>query len=98
MARIRIMMQVTRSEAKEHFDDLIEAAMRSETVLIKDTDEQGKQTVQMVALPAKPARRPRKVGNAKGSILYMADDFDAPLEDFREYMEMPEKPSEDGSA
>lgn len=81
------MVQVTRAEAKEHFDDLIEAAMRGETVLIEDSDEQGKQTVQMVALPAKPARRPRKAGNAKGSVLYIADDFDAPLDDFREYME-----------
>ncbi len=80
------MVQVTRAEAKEHFDDLIEAAMRGETVLIEDTDEQGKQTVQMVALPAKPVRRPRKPGSAKGLIV-MSDDFDAPLEDFREYME-----------
>ncbi len=27
-----------------------------------------------------------KAGTAKGKILYMADDFDAPLEDFAEYM------------
>jgi Protein of unknown function (DUF2281) len=29
---------------------------------------------------------PRRPGSAKGMI-HMADDFDAPLEDFQEYME-----------
>jgi Protein of unknown function (DUF2281) len=28
----------------------------------------------------------RKFGRGKDKILYMADDFDAPLEDFAEYM------------
>jgi antitoxin (DNA-binding transcriptional repressor) of toxin-antitoxin stability system len=30
---------------------------------------------------------PCKAGSAKGKILYMAPDFDAPLEEFKEYME-----------
>jgi antitoxin (DNA-binding transcriptional repressor) of toxin-antitoxin stability system len=35
-----------------------------------------------------PTRPPRPVpGLGKGSILYMAPDFDAPLEEFKEYME-----------
>lgn len=29
----------------------------------------------------------RRLGSLKGSVLYMAPDFDAPLEDFKEYME-----------
>ncbi len=28
----------------------------------------------------------RKAGTMKGLVLYMADDFDEPLEDFNEYM------------
>jgi hypothetical protein len=32
------------------------------------------------------ATYPCKAGSAKGKILYMADDFDAPLDDFAEYM------------
>jgi hypothetical protein len=31
-------------------------------------------------------RKRRRFGSAKGVILYMAPDFDAPLEDFKEYM------------
>jgi hypothetical protein len=30
---------------------------------------------------------PRQPGTLKGTVLYMAPDFDAPLEDFKEYME-----------
>ena len=28
----------------------------------------------------------RKAGGAAGKLLYMADDFDAPLDDFRDYI------------
>jgi hypothetical protein len=31
--------------------------------------------------------QPRAPGSAKDMIAHMADDFDAPLEDFKEYME-----------
>jgi hypothetical protein len=30
---------------------------------------------------------PRQSGTMKGTVLYMAPDFDAPLEDFKEYIE-----------
>jgi uncharacterized protein YbbC (DUF1343 family) len=30
---------------------------------------------------------PQRLGRLRGTVLYMADDFDAPLEDFKEYME-----------
>ncbi|MBX3296893.1 MAG: DUF2281 domain-containing protein [Acidobacteria bacterium] len=31
-------------------------------------------------------KKPLKRGSMKGLVLYMADDFDAPLEDFEDYM------------
>ncbi len=31
-------------------------------------------------------RKPRQFGCMKGTVLYMAPDFDEPLEDFKEYM------------
>ena len=48
------------------------------------------QTVEITVIPqaddhSPPAEGP-KPGTAKGMI-WMADDFDAPLEDFKEYME-----------
>jgi hypothetical protein len=41
---------------------------------------------------AQEAKKPqehvvRRPGTLKGTVKYMAPDFDAPLEDFREYME-----------
>jgi hypothetical protein len=33
------------------------------------------------------ARSHRKIGNAKGLIVSMDDDFDGPFDDFKDYME-----------
>jgi hypothetical protein len=37
--------------------------------------------------PDKSQPQPRVFGSGKGTVLYIADDFDAPLEDCKEYME-----------
>jgi antitoxin (DNA-binding transcriptional repressor) of toxin-antitoxin stability system len=80
------MIHVQLDDAKTQLPDLIDAAVRGETVLIEtEKGEQGAHVVQLVAV-ARQARRKRKAGSAKGLIAHMADDFDAPLEDFREYM------------
>ena len=34
----------------------------------------------------KPRKPKRRFGSMKGLVEYIADDFDAPLEDFKEYM------------
>lgn len=80
------MIQVTMDEAKERLPDLMGAAARGETVLIEREADQSAQIVQLVAVQEKTKRKP-KFGSAKGLIIYMADDFDAPLEDSRECME-----------
>ena len=74
------MTQVTLDEAKEQLPALIEAALGGEEVLITRNGH----TVRLVPCEEKPRR---KAGSAKGLITYIADDFDAPLEDFNEYME-----------
>ena len=35
--------------------------------------------------PRKASKKARQLGTMKGSVLSMAPDFDAPLEDFEEY-------------
>lgn len=74
------MVQVTAEEAKARLQDLIVDAMNGETVVIT---QDGLQVVQLV--PINNAQRRPQYGSAKG-LLTMADDFDAPLEDFEEYM------------
>ena len=33
-----------------------------------------------------PKKKDRKFGSMKGLVIHIADDFDAPLEDFKDYM------------
>jgi hypothetical protein len=55
--------------------------------LIQDLPEaQKKRVMARFAEKSSSAKRPQ-FGSAKNDILYIADDFDAPLEDFKEYME-----------
>ncbi len=74
------MQQVKLDEATTRLPSLIDAAVRGEVVLITTDD---RQTIQLV--PLKHGRHPRRFGSARG-LIQMADDFDAPLDDVREYM------------
>jgi prevent-host-death family protein len=73
------MQAVTLDEAKTHLVDLVEAAMSGETVFITKDGQQ----IQLVPV-LRPTEHPQ-FGSARGQI-WMADDFDAPLPDFDEYM------------
>jgi antitoxin (DNA-binding transcriptional repressor) of toxin-antitoxin stability system len=75
------MEPVTIEEAKDRLADLVQAALRGETVSIMTDDYQSVQLVPRVT-PSPPRR---KFGSAKG-LIKMSDDFDAPLADFDEYM------------
>jgi antitoxin (DNA-binding transcriptional repressor) of toxin-antitoxin stability system len=76
------ILQVNIHEAKTQLSKLIQAALNGKQVII------ARDNTPVVRLEVMPqARAKRKIGNAKGLILSMADDFDAPLDDFKEYME-----------
>ncbi|HST87709.1 MAG TPA: type II toxin-antitoxin system prevent-host-death family antitoxin [Ktedonobacterales bacterium] len=77
------MYQVSADEAKERLAELIDAAVKGETVLITRNGDDSEQAVQLV--PAAHAKRRRKAGSAQGLIV-MSEDFDAPLADFEEHM------------
>ncbi len=66
-------------EAKRRLRDLIAAAARGETVLIQEN-----QTIVQLVPVGQVKPRP-KFGSAKG-LVHIADDFDEPLDDFKEYM------------
>lgn len=75
------MTQVTIHEAKTHLSKLIKKALAGEEIVIA----KGKTPlVKLTVLPE--ARLQRRLGGAKEAILYIADDFDAPLTEFSEYM------------
>lgn len=74
------MQTVTLDKAQTALLDLVDAAISGETVLIT----KGNQQVQLVPV-LQPTQRPL-FGSARG-LVWMADDFDAPLTDFNEYMQ-----------
>lgn len=74
------MAQFNVHEAKAHLSELIERAMLGEEIVIAKGN---KPAVKLTALG--PPKRERKPGSAKGKI-WMSEDFDAPLEDFQDYM------------
>lgn len=74
------MKQFNIHEAKARLSELVQKAMLGEEVIIA---RDNKPVAKIVALH--PTARRRKLGSAKRSILYIAPDFDAPLEDFKEY-------------
>ena len=74
-------LQVNIHEAKTQLSKLIQAAINGKQVIIAKGN---KPVVRLEVLPE--AQGHRKIGNAKGLILSMDDDFDEPLDDFREYM------------
>jgi len=78
------MSTVLLEDADSQLAQLLQQATNGEEVIIvRDSTPIAK----LVSLPAEePKPRRSGYGSAKDVILYMADDFDAPLEDFKDYM------------
>jgi antitoxin (DNA-binding transcriptional repressor) of toxin-antitoxin stability system len=76
------MAVLSLEDAQARLPDLIAGLHPGEEILIT-RDEQ---LVAKLVGTAKPRKEPQ-LGTLKGTVLYMAPDFDAPLEDFKEYME-----------
>ncbi len=74
------MEQVDLKEAQEHLFELVKRAAGGEEVIIS---EENRPLAKLVS--AVPSARQRQFGSA-GGLIEMSDDFDEPLEDFREYM------------
>lgn len=73
------MYQIPIEEAKTQFPRLIQEAMQGREIVITQNN------VPMVKLVSMSRPKPRaQFGSAKG-LITMSDDFDAPLEDFKEY-------------
>jgi prevent-host-death family protein len=64
------------ADAKAHFSEVVRTAMLGETIVVT---KENRPVVRIVAI--KPAHR--APGTGKG--IWMAPDFDAPLDDFAEY-------------
>lgn len=76
------MSELNLDEAQAHLREVVAGLRPGEEVVLTDNG-------QPLAKIVKTGRTswPCKAGSAKGKVLYMAPDFNAPLEDFKEYME-----------
>jgi antitoxin (DNA-binding transcriptional repressor) of toxin-antitoxin stability system len=76
---------ITIDEAQVRLKDLIHQLAPGEEVVITENQQP---VAKLVAEPTRPANASRPgPGLCKGMITFMAPDFDAPLDDLREYME-----------
>lgn len=74
------MQQINIFEASKNLPDLIEAALSGKEIVITKDD------LPVVKLtPVSPIKRRPQFGSAKG-LVTISDDFDEPLEDFKDYM------------
>jgi prevent-host-death family protein len=75
-----MIKEVGAFEAKTHLSRLLDTVEEGGTVFIT---RHGKRIAELK--PAQP-KKTAKRGCAKGPGFYMAPDFDAPLEEFKDYM------------
>ena len=75
------MKAITIHQAKTHFSKLIQQAESGKEVIIA----RGKQPVAKL-VPIGPPAAKRGMGWAQGESFWMSEDFDEPLEDFKDYM------------
>ena len=76
------MANVNLDDAKAHLGELIAGLHPGEHLMIL---QEGEPVATLIR--TQPKRWPCKAGSAKDTHHWMAPDFDAPLEDFREYMQ-----------
>lgn len=75
-------MTVTLADAQSRLSDLILALPPNESLVI---EHEGQPLATVTRAPR--TTWPCQPGSARDKILWIAPDFDAPLDDFREYME-----------
>jgi len=74
------MTQIDLQKAIECFPALAELAASGEEIIVAKDNQP---FIKLVS--AKPPKKRRRFGSAKG-LIEMADDFNQPLEDFKDYM------------
>jgi antitoxin (DNA-binding transcriptional repressor) of toxin-antitoxin stability system len=78
------MSTVTLEQAQASLAELIHQLGPGQELVIIHGD---RAVATLTASPA-PIERPRRqLGTLRGTVTYIADDFDGPLDDFAEYME-----------
>ena len=75
---------ITVEEAQANLKDLIHQMEPGGEIIITENQQP---VAKLVSEPAPVLKHRPAPGLGRGSIVYMAPDFDAPLDEFKEYME-----------
>lgn len=78
------MISLSIDEAQLKLHDVVHGLTPGDEVLIVEND---RPVARLLPADLMPRPTPRELGTMRGTVLYMAPDFDAPLEEFKEYME-----------
>ncbi|MEI7903446.1 MAG: DUF2281 domain-containing protein [bacterium] len=78
------MTSLSIQEVQAKLPDLVHGLTFGDEVVIIENDQP---VARIVPAAAQPLRSPRRPGILRDTVLYMAPDFDAPLEDFKEYVQ-----------
>jgi prevent-host-death family protein len=73
------MTTVSLQHAQAHLSDLVHHLAPGDELIVTENNR----TVARIVPPAETAAT-RKLGTLRGTVLYMAPDFDAPLDEFKE--------------
>lgn len=78
------MTTISINEAESRLSELIRQLKPGEEVLITENNQP---VARLLPTAGHPQNQPRQPGTLRGTVTYMAADFDAPLDEFKEYME-----------
>jgi antitoxin (DNA-binding transcriptional repressor) of toxin-antitoxin stability system len=75
------MTTISLQEAQAGLADLIRRLAPGEEAILTENDQP------VARIISTGQRSERKLGTLKGTVIQMSGDFDAPLDDFKEYMQ-----------
>ncbi|MBW3538955.1 MAG: type II toxin-antitoxin system Phd/YefM family antitoxin [Planctomycetes bacterium] len=76
------MNTISIEEAQSRLSAVIHELSPGQEVVITEDDQPVARLVSVITL-----RPQRKLGTLRGTVLHVAPDFDAPLDDFQDYMQ-----------
>lgn len=76
------MQTITVEEAQSRLAEIIDKLLPGEEIVLTRDEK----AIATIKAPLPPAREPPRLGTLKGTILYIAPDFDDIPEGFEEYL------------
>lgn len=79
-------MTIDTQHMTPHIAEAIKKALTGEEIVLAENGKPYAKITQVVKVEQGEPKKKREIGLRPGSLKYMADDFDEPLEEFKDYM------------